>query len=194
MALFIISDTHFHHKNILDFEPRPFNSVEEMNEVMVENWNKVVMKNDTVYHLGDLSFGKVDEWRDVLNRLHGKIILTKGNHDKSKIVNTMINEGLIHEYHPLGTVLKMEKMILNMSHYPMLIGARPLSFSIHGHLHSKTTGYTNHVNIGADSDFILSFNLPFGTPIKMDDLIAHLHELNPILEEEREQARKERGL
>lgn len=193
MTIFITSDHHFHHKNILEFEPRPFESPEQMGEALITAWNRVVKKNDTVYYLGDLSFGDVHQWREVLNELRGNIILIKGNHDKSKIINTMHSEGLLAAVHPLGTVLKAEKFIMNLSHYPMLIGARPRNFSIHGHLHSHDTGYTNHVNVGIDSAFAKSFDAPFGTPISMDDLTEHLKKINPLVEEERARIAEEEG-
>ncbi|PHA03031.1 hypothetical protein COE51_01425 [Bacillus pseudomycoides] len=189
MTIFITSDSHFYHKNILDFEPRPFNTVEEMNAGLIESWNSVVRKTDTVYHLGDFCFGNVKEWLDVLNQLRGNIILIKGNHDKTKIVNRVLNEGYLSGYHPLGTVLKVDGMILNLSHYPMLIGARPKNFSIHGHLHSHDSGFLNHVNIGIDSSFAKLLSKPFGTPIELDELVKHLHEINPLVEAEKEKER-----
>lgn len=186
MTIYITSDHHFCHHNVLDFEERPYETVDEMNEGLIAAWNSVVNKNDTVYHLGDLNFGNVHQWRHILNELRGNIILIKGNHDKSKIINTMLNENLLHEYHPLGTVIKAEKMILNLCHYPLLIGARPRNFSIHGHLHSSETGFTNHVNIGVDSELAKSLGKPFGTPIALDELISHLKEINPLVEAERD--------
>lgn len=189
MTIFITSDSHFHHKNILDFEPRPFKTMEEMNSGLIEEWNHVVRKTDTVYHLGDFCFGGVNEWIDVLNQLRGNIILIKGNHDKTKIVNRVLKEGYLSEYHSLGTVLKVEGMILNLSHYPMLIGARPKNFSIHGHLHDQDTGVTNHVNIGIDSSFAKLLQKPFGTPIELNELIKHLHVINSLLEEEKAKER-----
>lgn len=193
MTFYISSDHHFHHKNVLDFEDRPFDTLDDMNQGLIDAWNAVVRKTDTVLHLGDLSFGNVHDWRWVLNELRGNIILIKGNHDKSKIVTTMLNEGLLHEYHPLGTVMKRNHMILNMSHYPMLIGARPNNFSIHGHLHSADTDFTNHVNIGIDSSFAKSLGQPFGTPIALDVLVDHLTEINPLVEAERALIWQEEG-
>lgn len=55
--VFFTSDTHFGHKAIIGFCDRPFSSVEEMTEVLVENWNSVVGPTDTIYHLGDFAFG-----------------------------------------------------------------------------------------------------------------------------------------
>lgn len=190
MTIFFTSDSHFHHKNILDFEPRPFKTVDEMNKGLIVAWNSVVRKTDTVYHLGDFCFGSVKECLDVLNQLRGNIILIKGNHDKTKIVNKVLKEGYLTEYHSLGTVIKNEGMILNLSHYPMMIGARPNNFSIHGHLHAFDTGFVNHVNVGIDSSFVKSLEKPFGTPIELNELIKHLQVINPLVEAEKAKERE----
>ena len=78
----IISDTHFFHENSLKWG-RPFNSVEEMNETMVENWNKVVQPGDYVYHLGDVWMGpsEHEQRSKLMKRLKGKKTLIVGNHD-----------------------------------------------------------------------------------------------------------------
>ena len=57
MNVFVISDHHFYHENIIKYCNRPFNSLREMNYTMIEKWNSVVSENDTVLHLGDFSFG-----------------------------------------------------------------------------------------------------------------------------------------
>lgn len=189
MSIFITADSHFYHKNILDFEPRPFNSVDEMNAGLIETWNSVVRKTDTVYHLGDFCFGNVKEWLDVLNQLRGNIVLIKGNHDKTKIVRRVLREGYLSEYYSLGTVIKAEGMILNLSHYPLLIGTRPNNFSIHGHLHSQDSGFINHVNVGIDSTFAKSIGKTFGTPIEFDELVRYMKEINPLVEAEKAKER-----
>ena len=53
--IFMIADTHFGDENIIKFEGRPFKSVKEMNQTMIENWNSVVSDEDTVFVLGDFS-------------------------------------------------------------------------------------------------------------------------------------------
>lgn len=78
---FFIADTHFGHANILEYESeaRPFKTVEEMNDVMIERWNSVVNNKDIVYHLGDFAFGKHNVC--IASRLNGKKRLVLGNHD-----------------------------------------------------------------------------------------------------------------
>lgn len=192
MTTYFTSDQHFMHSNVLDFEDRPFNTVEEMNQGMIEAWNSVVRKTDTIYCLGDFCFGGISNWLDTLNQLRGNIILIKGNHDKSKIVKRVLNEGYLYEYHSLGTMITQDKMMLNLSHYPMMIGIRPRNFSIHGHLHSWDTGELNHINVGVDSKFTKSLGKPFGTPIEMSELMQKVHELNPLVEEAKLKQREER--
>lgn len=82
MNTFVISDTHFNHENIKKYEGRPDN----FNELIVENWNKIVKKEDLVIHLGDVIMGKnaQQELPKILSQLNGKKILCRGNHDEEK--------------------------------------------------------------------------------------------------------------
>jgi Calcineurin-like phosphoesterase len=80
-TVWFTSDTHFFHKRILEFTDRPCDSVEEMNEALVRNWNKHVAKGDRVYHLGDFSFGTRSQTEEMIGRLRGQIHLIRGNHD-----------------------------------------------------------------------------------------------------------------
>jgi calcineurin-like phosphoesterase family protein len=79
MKIWLISDTHFYHKNIIKFENRPL----DHNEKIIENWNKVVSDDDLVIHLGDVIFGmdKFETLKKVLGSLNGKKVLCRGNHD-----------------------------------------------------------------------------------------------------------------
>lgn len=93
--IYLISDTHFYHKNIIKYENRPFSSVEEMNEKLIENWNRVVTDRDYVFHLGDFCFASdkysgtykekyIATSKELLDRLNGHKVLIHGNHDLSK--------------------------------------------------------------------------------------------------------------
>jgi len=87
---FIVSDTHFCHAQILEYCARPFKSVEEMNEVMIERWNAVVSPSDVVIHMGDVGF-RYEKLKDIIDRLNGKKLLIRGNHDWS--INKMESLG-----------------------------------------------------------------------------------------------------
>lgn len=82
--IFVISDTHHGHENIIKHGERPFSSVEEMDEIMIENWNSVVTDQDKVYHLGDVYMGSQKNADSILSRLRGKKRLILGNHDNGK--------------------------------------------------------------------------------------------------------------
>ena len=82
MSLFFASDYHFRHANIIKYCNRPFNSVDEMNEALVANWNSVVTDADTVYFIGDLSMS-FNAGKEFAPRLNGKKIIILGNHDEA---------------------------------------------------------------------------------------------------------------
>lgn len=82
--VYLISDTHFNHANIIKYCNRPFANVEEMDKTMMKNWNNIVRGKDLVYFLGDfvLSKKKVEKTRELIDMLNGEIVIIKGNHDK----------------------------------------------------------------------------------------------------------------
>lgn len=80
--IFLISDLHLNHENIIRYCKRPFRTKKEMNEALVNNWNSIVRTSDLIFFLGDLAFGtnirSIDYW---LNKLNGKKVFIRGNHD-----------------------------------------------------------------------------------------------------------------
>lgn len=80
MKLFIISDTHFFHQNIIKYCQRPFKDVDEMTEQLIINWNKSVGTDDVVLHLGDVTFN-YNRTFEVMKQLNGHKQLILGNHD-----------------------------------------------------------------------------------------------------------------
>ena len=81
--IWITSDTHFNHKNIIAYESRPFASIPEMNAALIENWNKVVAPDDAVIHLGDFALGSANDLDRLVGSLNGHKFLILGNHDHS---------------------------------------------------------------------------------------------------------------
>ena len=131
---FIISDTHFGHGNALTFKRadgsplRDFASVEEMDEHMIENWNRVVKPNDKVIHLGDIVINR--KFLKTLERLNGKKKLIMGNHDIWDITD------LIPYFYDVKAYRVFDKHIF--SHIPVhkeSIGR--FAANVHGHLHSN---------------------------------------------------------
>lgn len=83
--IWFTSDHHFGHKNIIEFSKRPFSSVDEMNETMIERWNERIGKDDDVYHIGDFALLSQGKLKQLLDRLNGRIHLITGNHESSAL-------------------------------------------------------------------------------------------------------------
>lgn len=144
MSAFVIADTHFGHAKCLDFvrpdgEPlRPFSSVEEMDEAMIERWNAVVRPKDTVYHLGDVAIPR--RGLAHLSRCNGRKILIRGNHDILKLKDyaehfedirgCFYKDGFIFSHIPIHRDSFCGRFVAN----------------IHGHLHCHVVTYEGHVD------------------------------------------------
>jgi calcineurin-like phosphoesterase family protein len=125
------SDTHLGHKNILEYEKeaRPFETVEEMNEALISNWNDTVRPKDIIWHLGDFAFGRSNV--ELAGRLNGRKRLIMGNHD---VYN---NSVYMAYFEKLFGVTYWKRCVL--SHIPVHVGnlgSRAL-LNVHGHLHSN---------------------------------------------------------
>lgn len=142
--IWITSDTHFAHQKSFLYEPRGFNSVEDMNEAIIENWNNVVSAEDTVYHLGDVILSNTEAGLQCLKRLNGNIILLRGNHDSDARVK-LYQELPNIKYEGYATIIKDGKWHFYLSHYPTLVGnsddvSKPIKnrlLNICGHSHVK---------------------------------------------------------
>lgn len=147
--IFFTADTHFGHRFMLSDKidkPRPWASVEEMNEALIEAWNSVVGEKDEVYHLGDISFAKDDETIPLVKRLNGRIKLVKGNHDKRfKTALTECFEWVKDYYELRGP----EKKKIVLSHYALLIWNKSHwgSWHLHGHSHGNLDAFNKEQNV-----------------------------------------------
>jgi calcineurin-like phosphoesterase family protein len=133
--IWFTSDTHFYHKNIIKYCYRPFNSVEEMNQSLINNWNNVVKENDVVFHLGDFAF---DKWKHIINQLNGKIYLIVGNHDEIKYPGHKIFdlfEGVFNQLY-----IQIDNQWIYLNHYPFLCYGGSYKnnpvWQLYGHTHS----------------------------------------------------------
>lgn len=133
---FLISDTHFGHAGVTKFlradgvtKLRPWDSVEEMDEAMINNWNKVVGPKDVVWHLGDVVINR--KALKTLDRLNGRKKLVMGNHDIFNAEDYLAYFEDLKGFHKLDTFA--------LSHIPLHVDSigRWASGNIHGHLHSN---------------------------------------------------------
>lgn len=146
MSIWITSDTHLGHTNILRYCKRPFKDVDEMDRVIIDNWNSRVKKGDTVYHLGDFSFRNPGEY---LKELNGEVILVLGNHDykRRKVISKCFRE-----VYDLKTI-KIAKHDVTLSHYAMRVWPKSHfnEWHLFGHSHGGLEGQGKSFDVGVDT-------------------------------------------
>lgn len=132
---FFTSDTHFGHANILKYDPRPWDNIDEHDQALIDNWNKVVPPSGLVYHLGDVMWHTRDyKCSYILDSLNGTLILIKGNHDRSnKPLLKHPRWSKVCDYEEI--TVRDQKIIL--FHYRMVVWNRSHhgSWALHGHSH-----------------------------------------------------------
>ena len=167
-----------HGKSFL-FEPRGFSCVEDMNEAIIENWNKTVPKDSIVYHLGDTMLNDNEKGIECFKRLNGRIFLIFGNHDTEARRNALFTE-CIHKMDGgwYAYVIKYGKFSIYMSHYPTLTSNYDQKhfsqhvLSLHGHTHQKTNfldpknPFLYHVGLDSHNN----------TPVHIDEVISDIRQ------------------
>ncbi|MBI4052659.1 MAG: 2'-5' RNA ligase family protein [Candidatus Diapherotrites archaeon] len=160
---FLISDLHLDHANIIKFCKRPFKNVEEMNRALVDNWNKTVSKNDTVYFLGDMAYGKNSRsakyW---LSKLNGKIVFIEGNHE---------DIGNMKSYTQIILNFGQERFLL--IHDPALKPADWQGWVIHGHKHNNDLSGYPYIN-KKNKTINVSAELVNYTPKRLDEVCKEI--------------------
>lgn len=137
MAIYLISDTHFCHKNIMLYENRPFKDLIDMREQLIANWNSIVTRDDIVIHLGDVGMFNKSTATDIVSRLNGHKILIKGNHD-SHGDQWFLDSGFdeVHKW----LILHEGGHVILLTHQPSKIPEDEKNrYDLHfyGHVHSK---------------------------------------------------------
>jgi calcineurin-like phosphoesterase family protein len=170
--VFLISDTHFSHHGMTQFlrtdgtKLRPWNTVEEMDRVMIHNWNSVVQPNDKVYHLGDVFINR--NARHILHHLHGDKVLIKGNHDIFKLDDYTPFFRDIRAYH------KLDHFIL--SHVPVHPGQLGrFKGNVHGHLHEHVV--TDHTGIPDPRYLTMCVEHINYTPVELGVVIQYFKDM-----------------
>lgn len=168
--IYFTSDLHLGHENVLRFNNRPFDSVEEMNHTLIENYNSVVGAEDTVYILGDLAYRiPLTEANELIACLNGRKHLLKGNHDKN------YDTGLFEEIVDYKQIHDYDRHFILM-HYPMLSWAkmRVGSIMLHGHMHNIGADY----NVECRDNNILRFDVGVDAngfyPVAITDIISFI--------------------
>lgn len=173
--IFLTSDTHFGHDREFIWKVRGFNSVEEMNEIIVQKWNSTVSAEDDVYILGDVILGDPSNI-ECVKRLNGKLHIVLGNHDTSKREEMYRNLPNVVEVAEVGIRLKYKKHHFILTHYPMMTGnlekesLKQMSLNLYGHTHQMSNFYNDMpfmYHVGVDSHNCY--------PVLLDDIIEEMY-------------------
>ena len=168
------SDLHLGHNKPFVYAARGFNSVDEMNEQIIENLRAVVGPYDDLYILGDLTLGSLLNALPLLRRIPGRVHVIIGNHDTDNRIVAYKNLGW--EVH-FANVIKYGKYSFFLSHYPVdtsNAGEDKLTLAtinLYGHTHQKDAWNSNRpfaYHVGVDSHAC--------KPILLSDIIDELHE------------------
>jgi len=142
--------THFRHKNIIEYNNRPFDTIQEHDNVLIDNWNSVVDKNDIVYFLGDYAFTDHYGALELSRQLNGEKHLIRGNHDhRIKSINT-IGFKTVND---VNMVKMPDGQLIFLSHYSHRIWPQKHYDVIHcyGHSHGSMPYLKNSIDVGVDS-------------------------------------------
>lgn len=146
---FLISDLHLGHTNIIKYCKRPFNDIEEMNQVLIDNWNETVGDN-RVFFLGDMCYGP-DGYtpRYWLCFLTGQIHYVKGSHDRGMTLRTRLPRVRVARSVMLLAGGRKLLLIHNPKHVPDYWD-NPV---IHGHLHDTAPHLNGNgfINVSAEA-------------------------------------------
>ena len=165
--IFLTSDSHFSHANILKYCDRPYDTVEEMDKDMIARWNRIVGEDDYVYHLGDLTLG--DDAGRYLRQLNGciSILATWWHHDKrwlAKVRKSIFEFGnidirsasnyLVRLLPPMYLLQVPDIPPITLSHYPMHSWEQSHRGAYHcfGHTHNRYHPDNLSMDVGVDAN------------------------------------------
>ena len=165
------SDTHFGHAAVINLCNRPFTSVDEMDQEIVERWNAAVRPGDTVWHLGDFAHKcRPDRVNWIFSRLNGTKHLIVGNHDKRPAKE--LGWKSVHDLVELDVA--GQRIVL--CHYAMRTwpgaGPRGKAIHLHGHSHGSMPGSRHSLDVGVDS---VGF-----TPLRLGNILNEMADLPDV--------------
>ena len=148
---YLTSDLHFNHKNVIKYNNRPFENIDEMNSTLIDNWNSVVRNKDTVYCLGDFAFG---DPIPIVKKLNGKIFFLIGDHDHSilKHKDQLLSMG--HKGFVDFLRIKEAKQEISLFHWCIRTWPKSHYGSYHafGHSHGKLEPIGKSWDVGVDNN------------------------------------------
>lgn len=173
MPRYLISDLHLGHENIIEHCDRPFDTVEEMNQVLIDNWNRTVTNDDVVFFLGDLGqFADDEQLRYWLDKLNGRIVFIEGNHDSP---DRYVSGVHTHQYY----ILTQGEHEFCCTHRPENAPRFWDGWIIHGHHHNNHPTKYPFVN-PEEHRVNVSVELINYRPIRVEQVINYVQKREPL--------------
>lgn len=170
MKVFFIGDPHWGHRNIIKYCDRPFVDTEHMDNVIIENYNRVVSDDDIVFWLGDMFFCGSQRQEYIASRISkGRKILIRGNHDKGISNGKFMKLGFMPcRMYQWGTYLLTHEPI-SQDNMSILFNQYAIK-NVHAHTHTNDTGLdpTKYQCVSAE--------LTNYTPLQFTDLLARFRD------------------
>ena len=171
--IYYTADLHLGRANVIRHCDRPFKSVDEMDEALIQNWNSRVHRLDTVYIVGDLFFRNRRPCEECLAELKGRKHLITGNHDSSWMKQTDW-PGFFESVNSLLT-MKDNGRLVTLCHYPLMTwpDSRRDSYMVYGHIHNSTAaGFWPLIR---DNPHMLNAGVDVNRffPVTLDELILN---------------------
>ncbi len=171
-----IADTHFNHKNVIEYCARPYVNTDEMNHDIIRKINNVVGNGDRLYHLGDVGFGGQDVQIEIIRQINGQKYLIAGNHDKHSRKQKFKDEFVwVRDM----SSLRVDGQLFVMCHYPMITWNHMShdAWHLHGHCHGALNPRYDHphrIDVGWDV---------FGGPVDIHMIREHVRLCGDSVEE-----------
>lgn len=178
--VFFTSDLHLKHENIIKFCHRPYATIEEHDEAIIQNWNDIVTPDSDIFMLGDFIWtAHIPTVTYLLNKLNGRIWWVMGNHDYQNRLHrdeiSKVVEG--RQYDIIRTIIDDKQF--TMCHFPMMFWDRN-AYMLYGHVHGGDNSTANEqvsphpkmYDVGVDNNNY--------TPISFHDLMKHFNTQNGI--------------
>ena len=169
--IYYTSDLHLGHANVIRHCNRPFAEVTEMDKEFIENWNRIVHRNDTIYIVGDLIFRAKCLPEEYLSVLKGRKHLVIGNHDKSWMKKVDLDKW----FETVSPMLFITDngIPVTLCHYPMMTwpGISRGGYMVYGHIHNNTNA--DYWQLIAARDHMLNAGVDINafSPVSLETMI-----------------------
>lgn len=171
--IYFTSDLHLGHSNILKLCNRPFATIEEMDEYIINKWNKKITNNDTVYVLGDVMFRNKKPPEEYLSQLKGKKHLIRGNHDRTWMKKVNVSDYFLSN-NSLDFITDGKHRI-TVCHYPMMSWPHMSTsgYMVFGHIHGNTNA--DYWPLIEKNPYMLNAGMDINgfVPVTFDEMVAN---------------------